>query len=105
MQDRLPVRTAAQRPTGGSLMMRYRAPGLIAALEVLGDLGCDRIQPAAPGKLEPGANPCMTERSSPCRQPFVEKLAIEVVAKGVELSDVSVRPNLLTGRDNENALA
>src|SRR5262249_7537710 len=105
MQDGLAVGSATQGPTGRQLMMRYGAPGFAPTLEVLGSLGGDRIQPTAPGKLEPRANSCMTERASSRSKPVIEELAIEVVSEGVKLSDGSVGPCLLAGCVDKNASA
>ena len=54
MTDRLLVGAAAQRLGGGALVMRNGARQLVAALEMLGDLGRDRVRAGSPRRLRAG---------------------------------------------------
>src|SRR5262245_40444337 len=56
MADRLLIGALPQRFGGSALMVRDRARQLVAALEMLCKLGCDRIQSASPSGFQPAAD-------------------------------------------------
>ena len=103
MGDCLLVGTAAQGLVGGALMVRDCVK-LAAALEVLGQLRRDRVQPISPRGLEPMADTRMARATACCRHPFVHKFAVEVMPKSIEFCPRAIRPSGCTRLDDEHTL-
>src|SRR5262245_15794856 len=98
------VRAAAQSLGSGALVVRDRARQLVAALEVLRQLGGDGVQAAGPCGFQSAADPRMTEPAACRRQSVVEELTVEVVAESVMFTGRPIRPRARTGLDDEHAV-
>ena len=102
--NRLLVGAAAAGLGGGALVIGDGAHELVTALEMLRQLGRDRVQAAGPRGLQSAADPRMTERPARQRQAVVEKLAVKVVTESVKLGRRPVGPGGRAGLDDEDAL-
>jgi hypothetical protein len=104
MLDCLLICAATQGLRGSALVMG-NCPGKVAcALEMLGELGRNRLQLARPCGFEPTADARMTQGTARRRKSIVQQLAMEIVPEGIELGQGSIRPSGRNTLDDEYAL-